>query len=228
MGFPARLGLLVAAVSLMSLPLPHFQPAFRTARALICDFPSIFAQPSYTVMRRAAILGSAAAFQPPPTDTSTHSHSLFNPAPPEAGLARVAANTDCEHRPAGSVRAKPQAENRVPVDIHVSHFENYVIRPTGTPALIRCLVCRLSDGFQNVEYRPLPPRYGLGSLCTSGGQSARSGDDASPNAVSRQRLHSRLLSPVKFSGKNHPRDRLRQPTVSAADASPNAFGLSSS
>jgi hypothetical protein len=28
----------------------------------------------------------AAAFQPPPTDTSTPSHSLFNPAPPEAGL----------------------------------------------------------------------------------------------------------------------------------------------
>jgi len=54
---------------------------------MICDFPSIFAQPSYTAMRRAAILGSAAAFQPPPTDTSTDSHSLFNPAPPEAGLA---------------------------------------------------------------------------------------------------------------------------------------------
>jgi len=56
---------------------------------LICDFPSIFAQPSYTAMRRAAILGSAAAFQPPPTDTSTHSHSLFNPAPPENGLIGV-------------------------------------------------------------------------------------------------------------------------------------------
>jgi len=55
--------------------------------ASVCDFPSISAQPSYTAMRRAAILGCAAAFQPPPTDTSTHSYSLFNPAPPEAGLA---------------------------------------------------------------------------------------------------------------------------------------------
>ena len=88
MELPARLGLLVAAVSLMSLPSPHFQPAFRTAIA----------------------------------------------------LATVAADTDCERRPAGSVRAKPKAENSVPVDIHVSHFENYVIRPTGTRALIRCLV----------------------------------------------------------------------------------------
>ena len=55
-------------------------------RDMACDFPSIFAQPSYTAMRRAAILGSAAGLQPPPTDTSTHSHSLFYPAPPEAGL----------------------------------------------------------------------------------------------------------------------------------------------
>jgi hypothetical protein len=56
------------------------------AKRLACDFPSISAQPSYAATRRAAILGSAAAFQPPPTDTSTHSHSLFNPASPEAGL----------------------------------------------------------------------------------------------------------------------------------------------
>jgi len=62
----------------LTLNVRHFQ--------LICDFPSIFAQPSYTAMRRAAILGSAAAFQPPPTDTSTHSHNLFNPARPEARL----------------------------------------------------------------------------------------------------------------------------------------------
>jgi len=79
MGLPARLGLLVAAVSLMSLPSPHFQLAFRTAIA----------------------------------------------------LATIATETDCERRPAGSVRAKPKAENSVRVDIHVSHFENYFIRPTG-------------------------------------------------------------------------------------------------
>ena len=36
--------------------------------------------------RRAAILGSAAAFQPSPTYTSSRSHSLFNPAPPEVQL----------------------------------------------------------------------------------------------------------------------------------------------
>jgi hypothetical protein len=72
MGLLARLGLLVAAVSLMSLPSPHFPPAFRTAIA----------------------------------------------------QATVAVDTDCERRPAGSVRAKPKAENSVPVDMHVSRFEN--------------------------------------------------------------------------------------------------------
>jgi len=34
MGLPARLALLVATVSVMSLPLPHFRTAFRTAVAL--------------------------------------------------------------------------------------------------------------------------------------------------------------------------------------------------
>ena len=34
MGFPARFALLVATVSVMSLPLPHFRTAFRTAVAL--------------------------------------------------------------------------------------------------------------------------------------------------------------------------------------------------
>jgi hypothetical protein len=34
MGLPALLALLVATVSLMSLPTPYFQPAFRTAVAL--------------------------------------------------------------------------------------------------------------------------------------------------------------------------------------------------
>ena len=34
MGLPARFALLVATVSVMSLPLPHFRTAFRTAVAL--------------------------------------------------------------------------------------------------------------------------------------------------------------------------------------------------
>jgi hypothetical protein len=34
MGLPARFALLVAAISLMPLPTPHFRPAFRTAVAL--------------------------------------------------------------------------------------------------------------------------------------------------------------------------------------------------
>ena len=34
MGLPARLALLVATVSVLSLPLPHFRTAFRTAVAL--------------------------------------------------------------------------------------------------------------------------------------------------------------------------------------------------
>jgi len=34
MGLPAQFALLVAAVGLMPLPTPHFQPAFRTAVAL--------------------------------------------------------------------------------------------------------------------------------------------------------------------------------------------------
>jgi hypothetical protein len=68
------------------LALYHTVAKSRKTKSLACDFPSISAQPSYAATRRAAILGSAAAFQPPPTDTSTHSHSLFNPASPEAGL----------------------------------------------------------------------------------------------------------------------------------------------
>jgi hypothetical protein len=100
MGVPARLGLLVAAVSLMSLPSPHFQLAFRTAIA----------------------------------------------------LATVATDTDCERRPAGSVRAKPKAENSVRVDIHVSHFENYVIRPTGHAGVDKVPRCA---AFQMVGWRLL-------------------------------------------------------------------------
>jgi hypothetical protein len=42
-------------------------------------------------------------------------------------LATVATDADCERRPAGRVGAKPKAQNSVPVDIHLSHFENYVI-----------------------------------------------------------------------------------------------------
>jgi hypothetical protein len=41
-------------------------------------------------MRRAAILGCAAAFQPSQVDTSTSQSQPFNPASPEAGLSALA------------------------------------------------------------------------------------------------------------------------------------------
>jgi len=75
MALPSGLTLLVATVSLMSLPSPYFQPAFWAAIA----------------------------------------------------LSTVATDTDCERRPAGRVGAKPKAQNSVPVDIHLSHSEDYVI-----------------------------------------------------------------------------------------------------
>ena len=49
-------------------------------------FPSMFGESSHAATRRAAILGSAAAFQPSPKYTSSRTHSLFKPALPEAGL----------------------------------------------------------------------------------------------------------------------------------------------
>jgi len=92
MAVPARLGLLVAAVSLMSLPSPHFQPAFWTAIA----------------------------------------------------LATVVTDADCGRRPAGRLRAKPRAQNSVPVSIHLSHSEIMSYDSNGGSALTACFVVPLT------------------------------------------------------------------------------------
>jgi len=62
-------------------------------------------------------------------------HVAADAVPPTGIPATVATDADCERRPAGRVGAKPKVQNSVPIDIHLSHSENYVICSDGGPAL---------------------------------------------------------------------------------------------